>query len=320
VLGSDVLPDLNHLHTIKLIPSAECVKREQQFRYPYHGPGHYHHHHHHGSQWWPGGGLGGPPPPPHAPPAPGPSTGLVAPGPSPTNLSNLDMNDMLHDHGDLYDFEEEYLFNIPGLSDDLNLQLATNNSIAAASTSTMQTNNGAGSAASSSRLSPMSVDQDDATSPSPAAGPSTGNMWVSSGGTSTSTSTGMSTATSPAGAGMNSSSNPRLYTHYFGNRQHQIPLSAITAAYAAALADPLHVPPPRPHNPPPPPPAVEPPARRQNDVDEQRRIAQSLEEDLQDYLVGWNRHCPSLRVVQMERGWYWMRRFDGDVWSRMRAA
>ena len=40
-----------------------------------------------------------------------------------------------------------------------------------------------------------------------------------------------------------------------------------------------------------------------------------LATDLADYLVGWNRHCPRLRVVQMEHGLMWVRRFDGDVWT-----
>jgi hypothetical protein len=41
-----------------------------------------------------------------------------------------------------------------------------------------------------------------------------------------------------------------------------------------------------------------------------------LEEDLGDYLVGWNRHCRSLRVVQMEPGVVWVRRYEGDGWDK----
>jgi hypothetical protein len=50
--------------------------------------------------------------------------------------------------------------------------------------------------------------------------------------------------------------------------------------------------------------------------EERVRIAQTLEEDLGDYLVGWNRHCRSLRVVQMEPGVVWVRRYEGDVWAK----
>ncbi|KAG2003561.1 hypothetical protein CC2G_004154 [Coprinopsis cinerea AmutBmut pab1-1] len=53
----------------------------------------------------------------------------------------------------------------------------------------------------------------------------------------------------------------------------------------------------------------------QIEAEEQRKITESLKEDLADYLVGWNRHCPRLRVVQMEHGLMWVRRFDGDVWT-----
>jgi len=37
--------------------------------------------------------------------------------------------------------------------------------------------------------------------------------------------------------------------------------------------------------------------------------------ELGDYLVGWNRYCPSLRMVQIDRRWWWERRFAGDPWA-----
>lgn len=37
--------------------------------------------------------------------------------------------------------------------------------------------------------------------------------------------------------------------------------------------------------------------------------------ELGDYLVGWNRYCPSLRTVQIDRRWWWERRFVGDPWA-----
>ncbi|KAH6885682.1 hypothetical protein BKA70DRAFT_1337080 [Coprinopsis sp. MPI-PUGE-AT-0042] len=56
------------------------------------------------------------------------------------------------------------------------------------------------------------------------------------------------------------------------------------------------------------------PHRSSTEQDEQSRITASLIEDLGDYLVGWNRHCPSLRIVQIDHEVVWTRRFDGDSW------
>lgn len=36
--------------------------------------------------------------------------------------------------------------------------------------------------------------------------------------------------------------------------------------------------------------------------------------ELGDYLIGWSRYCPSLRVVQIDHRWWWERRFAGDPW------
>ncbi|KAH6885669.1 hypothetical protein BKA70DRAFT_1337012 [Coprinopsis sp. MPI-PUGE-AT-0042] len=56
------------------------------------------------------------------------------------------------------------------------------------------------------------------------------------------------------------------------------------------------------------------PHRSSTEQDEQSRITASLIEDLGHYLVGWNRHCPSLRIVQIDHEVVWTRRFDGDSW------
>ncbi|KAJ3505217.1 hypothetical protein NLJ89_g7534 [Agrocybe chaxingu] len=39
--------------------------------------------------------------------------------------------------------------------------------------------------------------------------------------------------------------------------------------------------------------------------------------DLKDYLIGWNRYCKALRVVQLERASWWERRFEGDRWNEL---
>ncbi|KAF9524624.1 hypothetical protein CPB83DRAFT_886171 [Crepidotus variabilis] len=44
------------------------------------------------------------------------------------------------------------------------------------------------------------------------------------------------------------------------------------------------------------------------------RPSQSAQSELGDYLIGWSRYCRSLRTVQIEEGWYWDRRFEGDRW------
>ncbi|RXW16834.1 hypothetical protein EST38_g9028 [Candolleomyces aberdarensis] len=125
VLGSDILPDLKSLHTIKLIPSIECIKRDTQFRYPYPGAGHFHHFH--GSHWWqqggghghgghPGGGGGGGPGGVGAFPSAGPAApGGVASSIGPSlqlqqdyataPMDPIDINDY-----DLYDFGDEDLY------------------------------------------------------------------------------------------------------------------------------------------------------------------------------------------------------------------
>lgn len=41
----------------------------------------------------------------------------------------------------------------------------------------------------------------------------------------------------------------------------------------------------------------------------------SAQSDLRDYLIGWSRYCRSLRNVQIETGWWWERRFEGDRWA-----
>lgn len=37
--------------------------------------------------------------------------------------------------------------------------------------------------------------------------------------------------------------------------------------------------------------------------------------ELGDYLIGWSRYCPSLRVVQIDHRWWWERRFSSDQWA-----
>jgi len=53
------------------------------------------------------------------------------------------------------------------------------------------------------------------------------------------------------------------------------------------------------------------PASPSSPVRRPRRLEHS---DLADYLIGWNRHCPSLRHVQISWGTWWERRFEGDRW------
>jgi len=38
------------------------------------------------------------------------------------------------------------------------------------------------------------------------------------------------------------------------------------------------------------------------------------EADLRDYLIGWNRYCPNLRCMQVNKEVLWERRFVGDKW------
>ncbi len=40
----------------------------------------------------------------------------------------------------------------------------------------------------------------------------------------------------------------------------------------------------------------------------------SLEEELQDILIPWNRHCPKLRKVQLLAGYVMTRGFEGAPW------
>ena len=42
---------------------------------------------------------------------------------------------------------------------------------------------------------------------------------------------------------------------------------------------------------------------------------ESIEEELQDILIPWNRHCPKLRKVQLLGGYVMTRGFEGAQWK-----
>jgi len=59
------------------------------------------------------------------------------------------------------------------------------------------------------------------------------------------------------------------------------------------------------------------PTERQNpkSFDKPEPTSALSQAELGDYLIGWSRYCPSLRVVQIDHRWWWERRFAGDQWA-----
>lgn len=57
---------------------------------------------------------------------------------------------------------------------------------------------------------------------------------------------------------------------------------------------------------------------RERAEDLEPRIVQSAltisQADLRDYLIGWSRYCPSLRIVRIDHRWWWERKFVDDRW------
>ncbi|TFK22170.1 hypothetical protein FA15DRAFT_706630 [Coprinopsis marcescibilis] len=330
VLGSDILPELKDLHTLRLLPSPDCIKRERSLGNPYNQSGGYpntnwwamssvnlhnagagnntihpHHHHHqlnHANNFHNHN--------PHVDSMEDDDTY----DPESDEWSDDTVMDAMGDTavaGTLQDFRTgsvPYVTALPPgtLSSTLVGGAAifggSTNTSTSASTSNASHNasdySSTGAYRHSSRSTLFRQYQGPRGLSSPSFSGGSRLSSASSSSTSTSSSALPLASTSRASASSSTSTSSTSSSHIVYPRRSQARLRADRASMEAARAN----------NPP----VSVPVPRVQSETD---RIAASLREDLGDYLVGWNRHCPSLRVVQIEHDITWIRRFDGDMWT-----